>query len=569
MVSREIPRNDSREKLADAERAVDKLKKEVDGQEAFGVFDEFIGPLPEGEIRYSDYAQAREGVYESEYDAKGEARAFPEGDGKFRDASTGQFASEPGDYDSNKYYNEKFENTADSEKSYEDMTLQELAKKWGENDRIDDQSTVAEILTVIDDKIREKSESMGWSKETLDLHYATLADIADRARSTEGGDNREANPGNVESREDIAIPEEVQEKLKGLRARLAEALAADDTAEEYSILEEMTKAINSIEGISDETRQKLLDGISIQEVVGAEVDSDVESDAKPSLEFVIGSVVTVERTSGDRENGWTVTDILTRSDGTVVYEVSRPDSESDGDLVKNVSAENLASWQSGPEAEAVDEDAVLEKIDISDLEDDLEKIDSANKWQGAIDRFRPSYWASRWNTSRFMKRQIHDEMTPEEQNKRKNRNRVLFFVGGVALGILATKGYDLIQDAMNSGVGADSLPTDIGTGTGAEAGGDLGVDTGVDFGADNGADIPLAPDRPDLSAQFNIAPGDGGIALFNRLGLTEAQWYEAQGDLISKFPSEFYQPDGMAVRINSSGPLSSEAQEYIRTRFNI
>lgn len=64
---------------------------------------------------------------------------------------------------------------------------------------------------------------------------------------------------------------------------------------------------------------------------------------------------------------------------------------------------------------------------------------------------------------------------------------------------------------------------------------------------------------------FVIDSGEGGISFFEGLGLTEAQWYEAQPELAAKFPGEFLS-DG---QINNAGQLSIEAQDYIKTRFSL
>lgn len=68
---------------------------------------------------------------------------------------------------------------------------------------------------------------------------------------------------------------------------------------------------------------------------------------------------------------------------------------------------------------------------------------------------------------------------------------------------------------------------------------------------------------------FYIEPGEGGIHFFQSLGLSEAQWYQVQGDLLNQFPQDFYQNNGQAVRISHSGQLSIEAQKYIKSVFGL
>lgn len=68
--------------------------------------------------------------------------------------------------------------------------------------------------------------------------------------------------------------------------------------------------------------------------------------------------------------------------------------------------------------------------------------------------------------------------------------------------------------------------------------------------------------------QFGIQSGEGGIHFFQRIGLTEGNWYEASNELLEKFPNEFYSDNG-DVRIVNSGQLSTEAQQFIKQRFGL
>lgn len=72
-----------------------------------------------------------------------------------------------------------------------------------------------------------------------------------------------------------------------------------------------------------------------------------------------------------------------------------------------------------------------------------------------------------------------------------------------------------------------------------------------------------------LNAQFYIQPGEGGIHFFSRLGLSRDQWYQVQDELFNRFPKEFYQSPGQAVRISAAGPLSDGAREYIKGAFGL
>lgn len=71
---------------------------------------------------------------------------------------------------------------------------------------------------------------------------------------------------------------------------------------------------------------------------------------------------------------------------------------------------------------------------------------------------------------------------------------------------------------------------------------------------------------PDPS--FGIGDGEGGIHFFQRLGLTESDWYSVHEELLSKFPNEFYSESG-DTRFAQSGQLSTEAQAFIQQRFGL
>ena len=65
---------------------------------------------------------------------------------------------------------------------------------------------------------------------------------------------------------------------------------------------------------------------------------------------------------------------------------------------------------------------------------------------------------------------------------------------------------------------------------------------------------------------FTINSGEGGIQLFDKLGLDSSDWYSAKDDLLQRFPNEFYSAGG-DVRINHIGALPKEVQQYITDRF--
>ena len=179
--------------------------------------------------------------------------------------------------------------------------------------------------------------------------------------------------------------------------------------------------------------------------------------------------------------------------------------------------------------------------------------------------------------------QHREDSIDKEQNKR--RKSVAFGLAGVALGGAIGFGASLAFDnlaldgwgnrAFNVKAGAspveihDADPTDLGGATeqAPAVSDDLKdlLDTHTGSPDQYGADVYVAPDPA-----YSVLDGEGGIGFFQSLGLTESDWYDVQSELAQKFPSEFYtDPTYGDVRIMNSGPISVDAQQFIKTRFKI
>ena len=76
-----------------------------------------------------------------------------------------------------------------------------------------------------------------------------------------------------------------------------------------------------------------------------------------------------------------------------------------------------------------------------------------------------------------------------------------------------------------------------------------------------------------FDADFDVAYGEGGIHLFQGLGLSEAQWYEVHHELLDRFGPEttgdFYSMGHGQVGLAHPGQLSSEAQAFITQYFDL
>ena len=98
---------------------------------------------------------------------------------------------------------------------------------------------------------------------------------------------------------------------------------------------------------------------------------------------------------------------------------------------------------------------------------------------------------------------------------------------------------------------------------GAQESDELPANTDQDARWDEQDNAELLPDP-----SFVIENGEGGIHFFQRIGLSEAQWYSVAGELLNQFPGDFY-AYGSDVRLSHPGQLSLEAQEFIKGRFGL
>lgn len=205
-----------------------------------------------------------------------------------------------------------------------------------------------------------------------------------------------------------------------------------------------------------------------------------------------------------------------------------------------------------------------------------------------------SYFAANWSTRRFMQRDIAEQDSPEEQEKKRKKNRVKRVLGTAAVVALALTvssaaqhgGFDvgaidasgLDFDPSNApdmpGVtdlsdhydkfdllnGDTPAPDASGAETGVEQ---LPLDTG-----DQPADPEVVAETPAPSFNLDavVQSGEGGEKFFERQGLTADQWRSVANEL-SQFTNDFYVENG-DVRFQRPGELSAEVQDFIKARFS-
>lgn len=180
--------------------------------------------------------------------------------------------------------------------------------------------------------------------------------------------------------------------------------------------------------------------------------------------------------------------------------------------------------------------------------------------------------------------EAHHEAAIESQRKHRRRDMGVT-AAGVAIGavaggtlgeIVAEKVGDVVDGIFSPDVEATPAPEGSGVDTGDsdptvpdETKETLDTDTSETTGDAFWTDADIeAANAIEYDPAFYVEPGQGGISLFQEMGLTEGQWYEVSNELLTQFPQDFY-PEGNDVRLAHEGQLSPEAQQYIKQRFGL
>lgn len=162
--------------------------------------------------------------------------------------------------------------------------------------------------------------------------------------------------------------------------------------------------------------------------------------------------------------------------------------------------------------------------------------------------------------------QLESDTSAEQKKRRKS---VAAGLGGIALG--AGVGF-AAQAALDAGVfdgwmNRTVVPTVEATPE-IEPPEDTGPDTEPAFPDGSGEPEPEPTPEITYDPAFYVEAGEGGISLFQGMGLSEANWYEVHQELLQNFPNEFYS-EGGDTRLAQPGQLSLEAQQYIKNRFGL
>lgn len=233
--------------------------------------------------------------------------------------------------------------------------------------------------------------------------------------------------------------------------------------------------------------------------------------------------------------------------------------------------------------------------------------DKLKKWWGnhsesILNKFRPSYWAERWENAakpalekgydKMLNVGVKPEDDPEEVERKRKRNRVVMIAGGAAVAIAAIAGpafgigfavggggHHAAEAANAAGGGhgtgiGDTLSThdqSVANALNPQHGhGDIsqyqnmhGV-AGQGGGQEVAPLVPVAPtvEGPSASdlAALNVSHNEGGILLFDKLHIDPGKWASNAERLLREHGNDFYRMPSGGIGLSHSGLLSSETQ---------
>ncbi len=478
--------------------------------EAFGVKDKFEGPLLEdGRPIAGSHAD-----YHSQRHSDGIVR---DGSG-FRQAESGQFASEEGYTTQNgtaqEHYDKLmgFENEGVHETGFENMGIMQLAKEQAKAEIMNDVAGMNEIRGVSDQYMLEQAAIKGSGTTYADLDQAAVR------------------------------YQKLVEKFKSKELGETSAVEGDEDKDEKPADGE--KPVNETEGTKPN-----------------ETDPNEAPAETPEKEHKVGDTA--------EYNGETVTlgQKLAGTDKLVAYEVVK----SDGSRTL-VYEHELTFPEPAAEKESVGEKA-------------------KRFWKKGTsfiaEKFTMGYMGARWFVEDSIINRGIDPLTTsfEDAEKIKHRRRIALVAGTAAVLVALAISRDF--HGFGSGGGgshvANALPTD--TPTPSPSASEVPTSDGSEF------TLPQTPHAPELNPNdpaftltpvdqaptgtpspdvlgatptpdalsnpdFTITQGEGGLQLFNRLGIDPAKWAANASRLLQQHGEDFYTRPGGGIGISHPGALS-------------
>jgi hypothetical protein len=357
----------------------------------------------------------------------------------------------------------------------------------------------------------------------------------------------------------------------------AASTAGTETAEQEQVAEPATESVpvdtpaNEGESLEEyEARYGVNPNLAIDpnEMPIAMPDmSGINPEQEQQMEFTIGDIVRVRRTSGEVEDDWQVLGVSANNpDGRVVV-------GKDGVGTKRLSWQELVDMQS-LEVSSAEEQPEEEQNEVAsdDAEQDVDHEvdeDTSDEETGVDNRARSWFKRAKdavnggltklyFGIGRTMNKLASNERkegeTDDEYNERMKRNgrRAAVGIAAVAAAYGAYRLYHGIDSGSGGGTGGSSPEHPFNPTVDPS---DLGPDT--PNGGGNTAHAELLN-----SDAWNIPKGSGGEALMDRLGVDKSVWYEHQNEFLDRFPNEAYRMADGNVGFDDPGRLSKNAIDF-------
>jgi hypothetical protein len=357
----------------------------------------------------------------------------------------------------------------------------------------------------------------------------------------------------------------------------AASTAGTETAEQEQVAEPATESVpvdtpaNEGESLEEyEARYGVNPNLAIDpnEMPIAMPDmSGINPEQEQQMEFTIGDIVRVRRTSGEVEDDWQVLGVSANNpDGRVVV-------GKDGVGTKRLSWQELVDMQS-LEVSSAEEQPEEEQNEVAsdDAEQDVDHEvdeDTSDEETGVDNRARSWFKRAKdavnggltklyFGIGRTMNKLASNERkegeTDDEYNERMKRNgrRAAVGIAAVAAAYGAYRLYHGIDSGSGGGTGGSSPEHPFNPTVDPS---DLGPDTSN--GGGNTAHAELLN-----SDAWNIPKGSGGEALMDRLGVDKSVWYEHQNEFLDRFPNEAYRMADGNVGFDDPGRLSKNAIDF-------
>lgn len=581
------PAKDERDELLHKQAEYEKALFDVQQKEAFGKFD--VTVPNEGEDTYQSYIDKRpgEGIVRNAADQP-------------VNTETNKFASQEA-YEAQKgnsqdYYDKLGGIAAKQEQftppTYEEMGLLQLAKEASKARQLGDPAEEATIRAALEhhltgDALKDDTETPEQAQARYDADLARYEELVDKlskrgetwpphAADAHAEPNGEGNPSARTETSSNDIEESPSAEAGSINAAIeagetTDAPEADSSEDEVADTESAAVEADASETEAADVAEEAPEG----EEPAATETTEEEKPAAPKGASYNGKSVRVASViphpSGDASlDSLTVVDedgnVVTVHASEIVYSgVAAPVEE------KVPGTEVELYRPEGHEVVAVAQEVETQEKGIKKWWGKVR--DSIYKVSGA------ALWAKEWaqgKHAQWVEHGVTDEMSPEEQEKKRNTNRKIVIAAGVGLAAIGLGSVIAlgVTHALNEAAPDANIASGGGTSGGQELGG-----TGQDvLNGNNGGDraenfvLPIdgnpgveeVVDAAPNPSDYTIFDGDGGEGVFQRLGIDPAKWYDVAPTLLAEAPGDFYQ-EGADIRFAHTGQLSQRAQEIINS----